>query len=117
MTRKLISCEEAVKGKAQHTKPCSDCPMSRNSLPGWLGGATPEEYGHLAHSDKPVACHAIKGQQCAGMAIYRKNACQMAEFRLPADHQAVFSHRLQFLEHHRRGLGAAPATRETNANR
>lgn len=34
MTKKLLSSEDAVKGQKQHTKPCSDCPWSREALPG-----------------------------------------------------------------------------------
>lgn len=101
--RRLISSAEAVVGKTQHTKPCSDCPMARASLNGWLGGATPEEYVRLAHSDHVVDCHAIQGQQCAGMAIYRRNVCKRADppnLKLPADRELVFATPMQFIEHH-----------------
>lgn len=100
--KKLISSAEAVVGKAQHTQPCSDCPMARSALPGWLGGVTPEEYAQLAHSDAMVNCHAIRRTQCAGMAIYRKNVCKSAFFVLPADKVAVFATPFEFLKHHRR---------------
>lgn len=101
--RKLISAEEAVQGKAQHTRPCSDCPMARAALPGWLGGSTPDEYVKLAHSDNVVACHTIRRTQCAGMAIYRRNVCKRTEppnLTLPKDTGPVFSTPMQFLAHH-----------------
>lgn len=96
----MTNSDEAVTGKVQHTKPCHDCPMRRNALPGWLGGATPHEYRALCHSHAPVACHAIKGTQCAGVAIYRTNVVQRADFRLPADREAVFATPMEFVEWH-----------------
>lgn len=101
--KRLISSYDAAEGKAQHTQPCSDCPMARSSLPGWLGGATPEEYARLAHSDVVVDCHAIRGMQCAGMAIYRKNVCKRRDppqLQLPGDTEKVFATPMEFLAHH-----------------
>lgn len=109
-SRKLISSDEAGDGKAQHTQPCSDCPMARDALPGWLGGSTPEQYRQLAHSDHVVDCHAIRNTQCAGMAIYRRNVCKRADppnLVLPADREKVFATPMEFVEHHSRPLGAA----------
>lgn len=101
--RRLISSAEAGEGKCQHVKPCSDCPMARTALNGWLGGATPEEYRRLAHSDYVVECHAIKNTQCAGMAIYRSNVVKRADppnLKLPADTKLVFSTPMEFMAHH-----------------
>jgi hypothetical protein len=101
--RQLISSCEAKPGKAQHTEPCSDCPMARTALPGWLGGATAQQYACVAHSDLKVDCHAIKGQQCAGMAIYRANAlkrCYPPNLNLPINHKTVFSNPAEFKKHH-----------------
>lgn len=113
MRRKvLIASEEAPRGKVQHTQACSDCPMRRDALRGWLGGARPEDYGHLAHSDQVVSCHAVQNTQCAGMAIYRKNVCKSTpapNMTLPADRQAVFGSRQEFLAHHRQAPGARKA--------
>lgn len=104
MRRKgLTNSDEAVQGKVQHTKPCHDCPMRRNSIPGWLGGATADEYRSLCHSDAQVDCHAIRGQQCAGVAIYRKNVVKRVEpplLTLPADREAVFATPMEFVEWH-----------------
>lgn len=103
--RVLVSSREAVVGKVQHKAPCTDCPMARRALPGWLGGATPEEYARLAHSDHVVNCHMIKRTQCAGMAIYRANVFKRTlplNIQLPKDHEAVFSNPMEFLAHHSR---------------
>lgn len=104
MEQRLISSDEAVNGKVQHTAPCSDCPMARTALNGWLGGATPEQYRQLAHSDTVVDCHAIRNTQCAGMAIYRANVCKRADppnLRLPRDDAKVFSTPMEFIEYHK----------------
>lgn len=96
----MTNSDDAVVGKAQHTKPCHDCPMRRSAIPGWLGGATSEEYRRLCHSDVPVDCHAIKNTQCAGVAIYRSNVVQRAPYRLPADREAVFATPMEFIDWH-----------------
>lgn len=102
--KKLIARGEASPATKQLTKACSDCPMRRDSLPGWLGGATPEQYGHLAHSDEQVQCHVHAGSRCAGMSIYRTNVCkwQPPADKLPADTDHIFGTRQEFLEHHNR---------------
>jgi hypothetical protein len=103
MGKKLISSDEAVEAKCQHTKPCSDCPWRRDSLSGWLGGATPQQWIQTAHSDSTVSCHTLKGVQCAGIAVYRANVCKMAyppNMKLPADRERVFARPDQFIEHH-----------------
>lgn len=105
MGRKLISSDKAIRGKVQHTRPCSDCPMARLALPGWLGGADPEEYRRLAHSDALVSCHAIRGTQCAGIAIYRANVakrCDPPNLVMPKDQRLVFATPMEFLAHHER---------------
>jgi hypothetical protein len=98
---KLIADTGRTSNK-QHTTPCSDCPMRRDSVPGWLGEYTPEEYQQLAHSDERVACHVISNQQCAGMAIYRTNVCKRVDppgLKLPKDTVKVFGLG-EFLPHH-----------------
>jgi hypothetical protein len=101
-TKKLISTGEAKPASKQLTSACSDCPLRRDALNGWLGGATPEEYARLCHSDKVVECHVHAGSRCAGLAIYRRNTCksQPEEHRLPADHETIFSNRMEFIAHH-----------------
>ncbi len=104
MKRKgITSAEDAVRGKVQHTQPCHDCPMRRNAIPGWLGGSTPAEYRSLCHSDAQVNCHAIRGQQCAGVAIYRSNVVKRVDpplLKLPADRTAVFATPMEFEDWH-----------------
>jgi hypothetical protein len=105
VSRRLIADDEAVEAPVQHTQPCSDCPMARTALPGWLGGSNPDEYVQLAHSDHLVPCHVISNQQCAGMAIYRKNVCKRVDppgLRLPGDTEKVFATPMEFLAHHKR---------------
>lgn len=104
----MTNCDEAPEGKVQHTKPCHDCPMRRNAINGWLGGASPEDYRTLCHSDAVVDCHAIRNTQCAGVSIYRANVCKRRDppnLVLPSDHDAVFSTPMEFVEHHRAKIG------------
>lgn len=112
--RKLIHSGEAAPATKQLTKACSDCPLRRDALNGWLGGYTPEEYARLCHSDAVVECHVHAGSRCAGLAIYRRNTAkwQPEEHRLPADHETIFSNVMQFLEHHNAVPGTA--TKETS---
>lgn len=100
--KKLIARGEAKPAAKQLTKACSDCPLRRDSLNGWLGGNTPEQYARLCHSDEVVECHVHAGSRCAGLAIYRRHTAkwQPEEHKLPADHKAVFSNVMEFLAHH-----------------
>ena len=101
--RQLISSDEAVHAKCQHTAPCSDCPFSRNALRGWLGGGTADEWIITAHGDHEMPCHTLKGAQCVGAAIYRANVCKKPrfdDFRASADREAVFATPMEFKAHH-----------------
>lgn len=104
--RKFIASDEAVPAKTQHTQPCSDCPLRRDALNGWLGGGKPEEWAWMLHSEMQVDCHVLEGAQCAGAAIYRANVCKSPREKhllvLPANRVDVFENREQFLEHHRK---------------
>ena len=108
--KKLIAKGEAVEATKPLIKPCSDCPLRRDALAGWLGGSTPEEYARLCHSDAVVECHVHAGSRCAGLAIYRRNTCkwQPKEHQLPADHESVFSNIVEFVEHHSRANAGLP---------
>lgn len=111
--RKLISSDETTKAKVQHGDPCSDCPLRRNSLNGWLGDTgTPEEWAAALHSDSPMNCHVLKGAQCAGAAIYRGNVCKSPRDKtilvLPSDRKTVFSGPGEFVAHHKK----APLVKE-----
>lgn len=114
MRRQLIATGETPQAKAQITKPCTDCPMTRAALKGWLGGAAPDEYRRLAHSDELVACHVHGNVQCAGMAIYRRNVCKRVDppgLVLERDTVSVFATPMEFLEHHEGAQGAIEARR------
>ncbi len=106
--RKLLSIEEAVAAKSQHLKPCSDCPWTREALPGWLGGVSIEEWLAAAHGEGRIDCHTLLGAECAGAAVYRANVaklCRGAALRLPADREAVFGSPAEFAAHHSRRPG------------
>lgn len=101
--KQLLTSEDAKPRKAQHKKPCSDCPWARTALPGWLGSMTPQEWLAVAHGDVLVDCHTVGNQQCAGLAIYRSNVCKQVQppiITLPVDREAVFATPMQFMEHH-----------------
>jgi hypothetical protein len=99
---KLIAKGEAAPTTKQLTKACSDCPLRRDSLNGWLGGNTPEQYARLCHSDEVVECHVHAGSRCAGLAIYRRNTAkwQPPEHQLPHDRESIFSNIMEFMAHH-----------------
>lgn len=101
--RRLISSDEAVQAKVQHSIPCSDCPWARTALNGWLGGASIDDWLFTAHRDHLVDCHTLRGAQCAGIAIYRRNVCKRTDppiLSLPADAERVFATPMEFRAHH-----------------
>jgi hypothetical protein len=107
---KLIARGEAQPTDKQLTKACTDCPLRRDSLNGWLGGNTPFQYAQLCHSDEVVECHVHAGSRCAGLAIYRRNIAkwQPEDHKLPADRETIFSNVKEFLDHHNsKPFGAA----------
>ena len=92
---------------------CNDCPWRRESLNGWLGPFTAEQWIALAHSDEPIACHQTIEEedswegafQCAGAAQYRKNIAKLPknpEVAIAAnvDRETVFSRPAEFTAHH-----------------
>ena len=69
-------------GKEPAKMPCNECPLRRDSVPGHLGGYTPQMYIDVLHGDADLACHLSKGFQegereqqrsCTGVAMYRAN--------------------------------------------
>ena len=104
MARRLISSEEAVPAKGQHERPCSDCPFSRDSLSGWLGGMGIDDWMGAAHGEEKLDCHVLEGAQCAGGAIYRRNVGKLPRdpeaLRLPKDTDTVFASPHEFEVHH-----------------
>lgn len=78
-----------------------------NSIQGWLGGHSPEEFVNIARSDWPYPCHTIKNQQCAGMAIFRRNTCKSPlppAIILEKDKETVFAWPADFVAHHTLGV-------------
>lgn len=118
MKRQLISSAEAKPAKGQHDKPCSDCPLSRTSLAGWLGGDEPMEWVSMLHSETRIECHTLKGAQCAGAAVYRANVAKSPRdpsiLVLPRDTRNVFATPDEFLKHHKGGPEKMPATKTTD---
>lgn len=104
--KKLVTSDEAVEAFCQHTAPCNDCPWRRDSLNGWLGGHSAEEFVRIAGSDIPYACHTVMNQQCAGMAVYRRNTLKMPRppaLILEKDKETVFATPTEFINHHTLG--------------
>jgi hypothetical protein len=105
--QQLVTSDEAAPATSQHTRPCRDCPWSRDAVPGWLGGVAGRTWVAEAHGDAAIDCHTRRGAQCAGAAIYRANVCKVsrdpAVLRLPRDRDAAFDHPEAFLEHHHEG--------------
>lgn len=117
----LTTEEEAVECSEQIKKPCHDCPWRRDSIKGWLGAGDPDDWIILVHSDEKIPCHALKGPQCAGAAIFRANMCKLPRdpevLRLPADREAVFADNAEFTKHHMRPEPANPHPRATKRGR
>lgn len=106
-------------------KACNDCPWRRNAAPGWLGPLSAAEWGQLAHSEEPVACHqtlppegtlglspaeswAKEGiRQCRGMAVFRVNIFKSPRNPTDAEHaidepdtKAIFGSVEEFVDYH-----------------
>lgn len=105
--RRCVSSAEAVPAKRQITKPCTDCPWRRDSLPGWLGGASSSEWVRAAHGEDKVPCHVHGNVQCAGLAVYRANTAKSCRdssiIKLPKDKTSVFASPAEFINHHTKG--------------
>lgn len=105
LRRQLVIGAEAMPAATRHTKPCADCPWARKALPGWLGDLTAEDWLEHAHGETRLECHTLRGQQCAGGAIYRANVAKRPRDRellnLPRDTGRVFANRDEFLAHHK----------------
>lgn len=114
---KMITGDEAIVTKKQHKSPCSDCPFRRDSIPGWLGELTVDDWVRLAHGEGKADCHTQvrgngEGWACAGLAIYRANVAKSVHdpnaLRLPPDRVNVFSFG-EFKKHHESKMPAPVA--------
>jgi hypothetical protein len=113
----------------QHTKPCSACPFRRKSLPGFIGGAEPQDFQRMAQSEARMPCHSHirgafdyqeaqdpstrfgKAPQCAGRAIHWANQLKTARIpgrllELPRDTVTVFEWPSEWIAHHEGGMEA-----------
>jgi hypothetical protein len=100
----LRTSDQAKPAPHQHKRPCSDCPFSRKSIPGWLGGDTVDNWMHAVHGEGLIECHVISNQQCAGSGIFRTNVCKVPRndelLTLPRDTRLVFATTQEFVDHH-----------------
>lgn len=104
--------------------PCVECPLRRDSAPGYLGGYTPEMYVEVLHGPASLACHTSPGfhtrqidqqRHCTGVAAYRANVGHRCEFhgvptnaqtavnKIGPDHETYFSTPEEFVNHHKPG--------------
>lgn len=101
-------------------QPCQACPFRRQSLPGWLGNSSSEEFMQQTLADLAMPCHktidyedadwSIKwadketGKLCAGALIFFANICKRsrdpARPAVAADRSLVFSSAAEFVAHH-----------------
>ena len=103
--------------------PCSQCPMRRKSMPGWLGADVPESFIQTVHRADEMPCHVSVNYEnpewrdqlqpgdegsataCAGVAIYHANILKRPRDRnvrtLDPDKVNVFASPTEFIAHHR----------------
>lgn len=68
-------------------EPCKECPFRKNSLPGWLGGETPEAtYHSVMDAEIDFACHMTRHKtdknmsRCKGSLLFLKQSCKSPKF-------------------------------------
>ena len=108
--------------KRQHRKPCTQCPFRRASIPGFIGGAHPDNFVQMANADVRMPCHLhlpegvnyeaaqipgtreFRAPQCAGRAIYWRNQIKIPRdpslLVLDGDSETVFCWPQEFIAHH-----------------
>jgi hypothetical protein len=108
--------QEGCLGHLPARKPCVECPLSRTSTPGYLGGYTPQQYIDVLHEIGDIACHLSPGfpnnraeqRSCTGVAMFRANVgvvalannARAAVNHVGADTEAAFASDAEFLAHH-----------------
>lgn len=107
-----------------HTAPCRECPLRRDSAPGWLGADDPKSFIESVLGEVAMPCHmAIDYEKenwreeqlptapiCAGSLVFLHNTCalprdkdlRVARSMVTADPENVFSNKNEFLEHHKK---------------
>lgn len=86
MTHEPLQLKPGRIGHLPPKTPCNECPMRLDSVPGALGGWTPEMYVEALIGPPDIACHLSKGfhasggcgdpedqKSCAGVAAIRVN--------------------------------------------
>lgn len=105
-------------------QPCKECPLRRDSKPGYLGGYTPEMYIEILHSPASIACHSSPGfhegdisrqRACTGVAAFRANVGHICEYHghvthaqlateiIGEDRERFFATDDEFVAHHKPG--------------
>lgn len=103
--------------KVARKTPCAECPLRRDSIPGYLGGWSPEMYLRALHSDVSLACHSSKGfhervletqHVCTGVAAYRANTGHVcfstahdSTVAIGEDREHYFATPREFYDHHK----------------
>lgn len=104
--------------------PCVECPLRRDSAPGYLGGYTPEMYVEILHGPASIACHCSPGfhegdiprqRHCTGVAAFRANvghiaavhglvsAAHLSTVEVGPDREVFFASDEEFVAHHKPG--------------
>lgn len=102
-----------MQAKLKHTSPCKECPWRKNSLQGFLGGNSAEQYAdHLQFNVIPE-CHLhstyeddetgelVEGVLCAGALATSANACILPRYAEQAEAREVVGKREDCFQHHR----------------
>lgn len=107
--------------KLKCKEPCKKCPFKRDSLKGWLGDSTPEEF-ILTTAENDMPCHLTidyekkdwntKGLKeaslCSGALIFLKNSLTTPKYKPRAELlnkveknvESIFTWKAEFLTHH-----------------
>lgn len=97
---------------------CRECPLSRTSAAGYLGGYSVENYLQILHGDAAIACHMSPGfherdharqRHCTGVCAYRANVSKLprdsgsqeAIRLIGPDRERFFATPAEFAAHHR----------------
>lgn len=98
---------------------CAECPLRRDSAPGYLGGYSPEMYIDVLHGPASIACHKFlknpldQQHVCTGVAAFRANVGHVCKINghitgaqdstdfVGPDRENFFASDAEFLAHHR----------------
>lgn len=108
-------------GHVAAKEPCRECPLRRDSIPGYLGGYSWVNYLEIMHSDADIACHMSPGfhqrdlsrqRACTGVAAYRANVSKLPRggkgresvLLIGQNREDFFGSAIEFAIHHRSAL-------------